>query len=1186
MNAVECEKSLRKELIGEVSDDTFRKNYLIEAGAGAGKTFILSNRIVNQILHDQASPDELVAITFTEKATQEMISRMDQEISARLEAEIRTHGEVAETVRKIRDLSDGIDQMQISTIHSFCHTLLMTMPFHSELGPEFEVTEDAQTLAAGFIEQKLRENPELFDRLEARTGLSRELFLCNFRSVCESRAELQYDELTEERYGLALGEMADHAHQIWDVLRERADWTAAREAEESKARVVTDMLPQIHEVIRLMNGTEEVFTETVLSVCNPCLSAQPITLEAVARVLKARDESGKKITLKANKSLVEGHWRAITEKWQSVIHSCVMEELAALIPEYREYKKSLKVATQQDLLYCARDLLKNSSEARHYFHQRYRCIYVDEMQDTDPVQAQILFYLATDEEHFDPDDWRNCRPVPGSLFLVGDPKQAIYRFRGADIGVYKTLMDLFRGGIGEVVSLGFNYRSSAEITAFSDAVFAGRMVSGPYQAEYSRMTAVHGSSERSVIRAYPSTKESDPQRVAAFIHQMVANQVHLGLADNEHEASYRDFMILTSRNSRTEAYVQALSDYGIPCSMSGAKKYAEIPLIRRLTLVLKYLADSVDELKLASVLVNCYRIPFPVLRAYRQRTGRLNADHHRVRSALVNEDQAWEFEMLFSALEELEQLRDLAERLSSRGLADWIARKSRAVWGSDRAESCSKEYAMLLQFVRELCAGSVLSIPSLASGAEDLMEGAADRELLLDGDENCVQILNLHKAKGLESEVVILACDSEFPKKAVKHAVFDGNREYLHCCISYKSSYGTDVILGKPDTWDTEAGAEELEFLEKQVDRLLYVAATRAKTCLLIGDTSRSTWQSIVKAGQDAGEKAREGVPAFRGFERFTLNPDNDAEQKETPWTEPFRALLEGCSLSDRPGRGEAAPAMIDSNAIEHALAERVGALSGRMTAGVSPSMVEKGRKVPDAVSENESVPEPEVPSYVTVADLEGDAHGPFWGTVIHRVMELCVKKNVFDAPGRKKFAERAFRETMQSEGLSSESRKLLDPLGRYRDDEELICGVVEQAVNLTAFIEDPGHPLTALLKDGRPYAELPFQFREEAPDARIRELCAAIIQPEDERCVEIHGIIDLAVQSGSEWIIIDYKTDAFQVGETQEQFEARLREQYSPQIMLYREILQRMSLGTVKDMYLCSIALQGAMICLNEVNG
>lgn len=1180
MNEVEVEKSLRKELIGEVSDDTFHKNYLIEAGAGAGKTFILSNRIVNQILQDQASPDELVAITFTEKATQEMISRVDQEISARLAAEIRANGETSETAQKIRNLSDSIDQMQISTIHSFCHTLLMTMPFHSELGPEFEVTEDDQTLATRFIEQKIRDNPEMFDCLEARIGLSRELFLSNFKAICESRAELQYDSLTDEQYNHALCEMTDQAHQIWNVLQERADWTAAREAEEAKAKVVSDILPQIHEVIRLKNGKEEAFREAVLNVCNPCLSGKPISLDAITRVLRTRDENGKKITLKANKAFVEGHWNAIIEKWQSVIHSCTMEVLAGLIPEYRDYKKNLKVASQQDLLYCTRDLLKNSSEARHYFHQRYKCIYVDEMQDTDPVQAQILFYLTTDEEHFDPEDWRNCRPVPGSLFLVGDPKQAIYRFRGADIGVYKTLMDLFRSGIGEVVTLHFNYRSSTEITAFSDAVFADRMISDPYQAEYSSMTAVHGDSERAVIRAYPSTKDSDPSRVAAFINQMVADKVPLGLAGNEHEASYRDFMILTNRNNRTEAYVKVLSEYGIPCSMSGAKKYSEIPQIRRLTLVLKYLADAGDELRLASVLANCYGIPFPMMRAYRQRTVHLNADHHRVKRALLNADQSSAFEPLFAAMDELELLRAKARSVSATGVLDWIARKSRAVWGNEKAENSSKEYAMLLQFVRELCKGSILSVPSLADAAEALIEGAADRELLLDGDDNCVQILNLHKAKGLESEVVILACDSEFPIKAVKHAVFDGNMEYLHYCISYKSSYGTDVILGKPDTWDTDAGAEELQFLEKQVDRLLYVAATRAKTCLLIGNAARSTWQSIVKAGQNAENIAREGETAFHGIEKFTLNPDNYVEQ-ETPWTEPFKALFEGNSLSGQSGREEAESVMIDSNAIELELSEKAGTVSKRMTAGVSPSMVEKGRRVPDTISEDENALAPEVPSYVTVADLEGNAHGPFWGTTIHRVMELCVKKNAFDADSRKKFAERAFRETLESEELTSEARKLLDPLGRYGSDEALIGGIVEQAVKQTKFIEDESHPLTALLKEGRPYTELPFQFREKTPDARIRELCSNLIQPEDERCIEIHGIIDLAVKAGDEWTIIDYKTDALQVGETQEQFEARLREQYSPQIMLYREILQRMGLSEVKEMYLCAIALHGVMIRL-----
>ena len=86
--------------------------------------------------------------------------------------------------------------------------------------------------------------------------------------------------------------------------------------------------------------------------------------------------------------------------------------------------------------------------------------------------------------------------------------------------------------------------------------------------------------------------------------------------------------------------------------MSGAKKYAEIPQIKRLTLVLKYLADTGDELRLASVLANCYGIPFPMMRAYRQRTVHLNADHHRVKRALLNEDQVSAFEPVFAALDE------------------------------------------------------------------------------------------------------------------------------------------------------------------------------------------------------------------------------------------------------------------------------------------------------------------------------------------------------------------------------------------------------------------------------------------------------------------------------------------------------------------------------------------------------
>ncbi len=1178
MNDIDREKELRKELIGELSNGTFQTNYLIEAGAGAGKTFILSNRIVNQLLQGEVQPEELVAITFTEKATQEMINRIDREISKRLAAETKEHGDSVEA-QKLRDLSDSIDQMQISTIHSFCRTLLMTMPFQSELGPEFEVTEDEKTISGRFFEQKIRETPALFDELESKTGLSRALMLENFQAICESRAELQFEPLTDEGYDQLCRKMEEQAHQIWNVLQERANPYAVEELEKSTTKAVINLLPQIREIVRLKKGPESAFVKAVLNVCNPCLSAQPITMEAIVRVLKLTDCTGKKVTLTTNRALLEGHWNDIVDRWNWLIHACTMELLARLIPEYREYKKSLKIATQQDLLYCTRNLLRDSAEARSYFHQRYRCIYVDEMQDTDPVQAQILFYLTTDEEHFDPNDWRNCRPVPGSLFLVGDPKQAIYRFRGADIGVYKTLIDLFKSGIGEVVTLHFNYRSSSEITDFSDAIFASKLEAGPYQAEYNSMTAVHGNSERAMIRTYPSTRDSDPQKIAAFINQMVRDKVLLGLGGEEHEASYKDFMILTNRNNRTEVYVQALSEYGIPCSMSGAKKYAEISQVNRLALVLKYLADPGDEVKLASVLSNCYGIPFPRIRSYRQRAGHLNADHQRVKLSLLQENSAEQFEEIFIALDELKRLRAKAKSISASSVVDWIAKKSLAVWGSGKASDYRKEYAMLLQFVRELGQGEILSLPEIAAGAEALLDGSADRELLLDGDDNCVQVLNLHKAKGLESEVIILACDSEFPVKAVKHVAFDGNLELLYNCISYKDSYNRDVILGKTETWDSEAGSEELQFLDKQVDRLLYVAATRAKTCLLIGNASKNTWGSLVKAVQDVEAGAKEADQDHPNH--FTLDPQTYEEQEPAEWIRPFKALLEGKSekLESENIRDEIS---VDSGTIEGELIEKAISVSRKMTAGISPSMVEKGRKMPDSLEEGEDDSTSEPVSFVTVADLKGNAHGALWGTTVHRLMELCVKKNAFDYSTRQKFAERAFRETLETETLTEDARKMLDPLRRYDSEEALVKGVVEQAVELTAFLEDETHPLTVLLKEGEAYTELPFQFREEAPDARIRELCANIIQPDDERCIEIHGIIDLAVKKGNEWTIIDYKTDAFLVGETQEQFEARLMEQYSPQIMLYREILQRMGMGNVKEMYLCSIAFQGQMIPLS----
>ena len=109
----------------------------------------------------------------------------------------------------------------------------------------------------------------------------------------------------------------------------------------------------------------------------------------------------------------------------------------------------------------------------YYSLEKYRTFFVDEYQDTDPVQTDILFAITADR--YDP-DWHRCRPRPGSLFLVGDAKQGIYRFRGADISLWQEAADVMRDTGGEVIDLYKNFRSTAEICDSVTKIFGS---SGP-----------------------------------------------------------------------------------------------------------------------------------------------------------------------------------------------------------------------------------------------------------------------------------------------------------------------------------------------------------------------------------------------------------------------------------------------------------------------------------------------------------------------------------------------------------------------------------------------------------------------------------------------------------------------------------------------------------------------------------
>src|SRR5262249_43812765 len=127
----------------------------------------------------------------------------------------------------------------------------------------------------------------------------------------------------------------------------------------------------------------------------------------------------------------------------------------------------------EELLIKARDLVRNNESVRRKLHRDFQRIFVDEFQDTDPLQAEILLLLAADDPR--ETDWRNVSVTPGKLFIVGDPKQAIYRFRRADVGVYREVRRLLVAGGVRPLTLNTSFRALPEIQRFVNAAFAEAM---------------------------------------------------------------------------------------------------------------------------------------------------------------------------------------------------------------------------------------------------------------------------------------------------------------------------------------------------------------------------------------------------------------------------------------------------------------------------------------------------------------------------------------------------------------------------------------------------------------------------------------------------------------------------------------------------------------------------------------
>ena len=430
-------------------------SYFLEASAGTGKTTQLIEQIV-RCVGAGTKLEGVVAVTFTHAAAGEMKLRLREELG------------------KAGQSSADLELAFVGTIHAFCARLLRERPVEAGVDPRFvELDQEAAAkLFAGvfrrWVERRLSApNPVL------RRALTR----LTWRDDGEGR-----DPLASLRNAAwSLVEWRDHPAP-W--ARPPFDRTAALDAIIADAREITGMRPVNRakdELVRGLSPVAEFAARASRAEAggvrdDDLLEADAIGLLGSTRYLK---KGSGNLSKQVNRDDLFNRWgrlaleiKAFQGAAEADLAAALRDELWELVDLYQEAKKKAGQLDFSDLLFGARSLMQND-DARRYFQNQFRRIFVDEFQDTDPVQAEVLLLLAAGDPA--ERDWRKAVPRPGKLFLVGDPKQSIYRFRRADVDRYQNVKAVLAAAGVKQVPLQQCRRSVQPILDFVNAAFAPLM---------------------------------------------------------------------------------------------------------------------------------------------------------------------------------------------------------------------------------------------------------------------------------------------------------------------------------------------------------------------------------------------------------------------------------------------------------------------------------------------------------------------------------------------------------------------------------------------------------------------------------------------------------------------------------------------------------------------------------------
>ena len=1136
---------------------------IVEAAAGTGKTTALVNRIVAALASGRAELGRIVAVTFTEKAAGELKLRLRAEIE-------NVRGDRARDPADRMRLSGALGQLEearIGTIHSFCADLLRERPVEAGVDPMFEVAADdvaGELFESAFdrwFEQALAAPGEGLRRLlRRREGFDRE----GPRPIIRSAA--------------------------WELLQWRDFASPWRHQPFDRDPQIDALIQEIRSLGALLDSgidSEDWLGKALGEIAHPIDEAT--RLETV----RGRDYDALEAALLALLRGYDGRWRwkgwgesfgllpraevmarrgALRERLARFrdaaganLAPLLRDELWPIVGYYEEAKRRAGVLDFMDLLLVARDLVRDRASVRAELQRRISHIFVDEFQDTDPLQAEMLLLLAADDPA--ESDWHRARPLPGKLFIVGDPKQSIYRFRRADVALYQDVKSRLLECGAQLEHLTVSFRATPELQRAVNAAFAPLMPSeSPTQPAYSPLMPFRADcpTQPSLVvlpvpapfseRGYVTKRqidESTPDAAGALVRWLVEESGWTVTTRDRPELRVaiepRHICMLFRRFSTygrdvTRPYVRALEARHIAHVLVKGGSFNEREEVEALRNALGAVERPDDELAVFATLRGpLFALDDGALLRFRAEAGTL----HPFRK--LRADLPAELEEIAGALG---VLRELSRGRNRRPIAETIARLLAAV----RAHA-----AIAIWPTGEQALANVMRLMDLARryearravrsfrGFVDELEARAEREesgdapVVEEGAEG-VRIMTVHRAKGLEFPIVLLA------DLTCNETTGDASR-----WVDPASGLCALRLAGHAPRELLDHAEEETRRDREEAMRLLYVGATRARDLLIVpavGSAPQEGWLGrlnpviypALKDWRVPLEPAPPGCPVF-GDDSVVVRPPKapaksrvvapglhraQAGDHHVVWWDPAKLRLDA-----RETMGLRQHRLLTADKGERAAsqgAQEYGQWKARHGATLAAGAVETYKVVTATELAARMIERGERPGWLgdpgaigieRVARATKRPQGVRFGTLVHAILSRVA----LDA---------------DAGAIAEAARFFARMLGAGDTETQAACEAVAAAL---------GAPLIKAAAAAGP---------------ALRRECALVLKLEDG--VTVEGVVDLAfperVAGGERWVVVDFKTDVDLTG--------RLGE-YRLQLLLY---LRAISQST-------GVPAQGVLLCV-----